>query len=702
MKKGIETFVAGAGKKDDAFTAPVEKKTEQQDLDEAIAAYRAEGQKFLDSHANLLKTFAGDTSLRFTLSDAFKINLETGEVHLATEWFHEQGYTHDQILWACLHELSHFLDLAEDTAGVKKTKERVVKKGAEFGAEIAKRYEEKLGKPPSDVTRKGFEQGGQQVYHSFYNIFDDISVNHRVGRRAPTYSEEGTGSSEVKRLYQEKLFPEKEYAKLPRHLQFEYALLREEMVKDEAPELSPEVEEILDTKIKFQGKEYTPREIAANFLRHRTGRDTKVKTRHVAIRYTLEPIFDRLVHEDLAEWEPKEPPPPPEGGEGAGEGGKESAPAQGEMPWDKEYREQKNRSIDQITEEEIDKWQTKHEEEKKKEEQENAKEEAMRKKSTQEKADEEQNRLNKEWQESQGVSNAEMAAYSDVERKIAPFLDDLSDLWRHIVYGSTRAIRRGMEGHFREGTELDIQEVIKKWAEIVTNGPDNVRVMNKMTSHEELIQRPELIRVRLVGDGSGSMDNEKRRVLEQCYVLLTSSLDQFNRYLNLTRKKTKSKLRVETEGWVFGNRAEKIQGGTGNLRGKDDRADAIKAFTKLGGDHGATYDHLAFEEIEKSLTDEDKEALKKEKLLDIVIEITDGGSSSEQATKESVERLGDAGLVVRAFQIGTPSHTDAKIFERIWMEDKKKPTGIFIGTKLEVLVPALAELLKSYLGRVQL
>jgi subtilisin family serine protease len=82
----------------------------------ALEDYSIAAQKFLDQYerSGFFATYAKDVSLKFRVGDSFMIDYESGTVHLDGSWFHERGFSNEQILWACLHELSHFIDLTDE------------------------------------------------------------------------------------------------------------------------------------------------------------------------------------------------------------------------------------------------------------------------------------------------------------------------------------------------------------------------------------------------------------------------------------------------------------------------------------------------------------------------------------------------------------------------------------------------------------
>ncbi len=707
--------------KDDKPFGVSEEDKEKQDLD----AYKKEAQDFIESRRRILTTFAKDISLSFRVSDGFFIDLEKGEINLDSKWFSEKDFSKNQILWGCFHELEHFRDLDADPEGVMKNFEHIKKQAKKTGEEILKKWEEKYGqsdlefidglkkqkplnpKKPEKGTMNAVERSAYKIHHTFYNIFDDINDNNNVARKAPAFEKETEGGQEIARLYREKLFRETDYSKLPRHLQFVYKLIREEMVNGENVILGEEVSEIMERKIKFQGKEFTPKEIVDNFIKPRKNRDTLASQRHFVLQKTLEPVFAELLMKDLSDWNPQKPEKQdnqPQQGEGDGTSGN---------PFEENYEDYDKNNPDQISEEDIENWVDNNKKEKENKEKAKAKQEKEENKTAQEKADEAQNQADKDWCERNGISEKTFGRFKKIEKEIEPYLMDLSRLWQKIIYGSSRKLERETQGYFKTGTELDMQKVIEEWPKIEEKKFEDVRVMKRTVSKEKLIEMPELIRVRLVGDMSGSMNQEKIHILQQCFVLIFSSLREFNTHLNLMRSKTKSKLEADTEGWIFGDEAEKIK----KLRSdsgqnyNDEQIEIIKAFEKLGSSGGYTFDHKAMDKINQSLSQEDRQKIKLKKVMEIVFEITDGGSTikvgndiinSSANMRPAVDNLLESGAIVRGFQIGKTSEEEKKIFNEVWNDGREEKKGEIVGEKIANLIPAVAEVLKKYLSNVKL
>jgi len=682
-------------------------------LSPEVLKLQAEAQQYIDTYKRFFQTFAKDVSLSFKMSDRFYINLENGEVNNDVRWYAEKDCSREQILWANLHELSHFLDLAEDQEGMNKNFDNIFDQAKKTGAMIEKKWQEKFGQTDPEFVEKmkkqqpispkkpektmnASERAAYDIHHTFYNVFDDIYVNNLVARKAPRFEYGQKGAPEdVSNLYKEKLFKGTDYSKSPRHLQFLYNLLREEMVKDEKVQVLEDVKEALDRKIKFMGKEYTPKEIVESFLKPKTGRKTSVTERSLVLRRTLEPVFMDLLKKDFEEWEP-EKPKEQKGGGGEGEGGGQGNPFQSD------YQEFEDKMPDKIDPEQIKDWVNK---DKKEKDEKKAKEEEQKKedqKSPEQKAKEAQERLDRAWCEKNNIPESVLKKFHRIEANVAPYLEELSQLWRRIIYGSSKIVERGKEGYFKTGTELSIPKVIEEWPKIEKKQFEEVRIFEREIQKEQLVRRPELIRVRLAGDLSGSMDSAKRAVLEKCTVLLLSSLHEFETYLNLSRAQTKSKLEVETEVWVFGDFAKKIKAQRKDLPGVDEQASIVKVYQGLGESLGGTNDNKALEAIEKSITLEEKEQIAKKKIMEIVIEITDGGSSDVGAAKKAVDKLLDEGVIARAFQIGAVSDSEKSDFNKVWNQGREEKCGEIVGTEIGNLIPAVTAVLQKYLGGVRL
>jgi hypothetical protein len=689
------------------------KKGDKKKAEVELEAYRREAQEMLDAHRSFFMSFGGDISLTYKLGSAFFIDLEKGEVNLATQWFMERGYSREQILWAVLHELSHFRDFANDPERMMSNFAYVRSRARETGATMMRKWEEKYKtsdsefieklKRPRPVSKKNptetmnaVEQAAYKIHHKFWNIFDDIFVNAAVSRRAPAYERGSAGGEEIRRLYREKLFAATNYQDCPRHLQFLYALLREEMVPGEMLELGDDARAALEEKMTYLGKRLNSREIIAAHIKPGKNKDVRVGERYFALKRTLEPIFLRLLAKDLEDWEPEKPL---EVEQQKGESDKEGM--EDSNPFKRYYDHFAKNKPDQIDEDEIINWAGEHDKEKKDIEDNAGRSKVDDAKSSDKKAADAQSAMDRKWCEEHRVPPRALKRFRRTEGEVAPYLEELSELWERIIYGSGRETHRAIEGHFKTGSELDIQKVIDEWPRVTGGEFDEARVMKRNVIHETIVRKPELIRVRIVADLSSSMDSEKRRILEQCVVLLLSSLREFNTKLNLTREQTKSRLTVDTEVRIFGSNTKKIKAFR-KESSEDEQVEIVQIFERLAENLRGTADHLALSAIERSIDEEERDRIRSGKTMDIVFEITDGGANIPTASARSVSKLIKEGFIVRSFQIGKVSEEESETFRKVWIDRRKEPLGEVVGENISNLTPAVVAALKRYLSNVRL
>jgi hypothetical protein len=384
-------------------------------------------------------------------------------------------------------------------------------------------------------------------------------------------------------------------------------------------------------------------------------------------------------------------------------------------PFEKEIKDWQENTIDQLPPEYMKDMFKKFEEVKEKKEEEVKKAKAVKQEeeekikaqdeetpggkaaSVQRKQDEQWAEKNASHEFSKEQLLANLARFKEVQREIAPYLEELSALWRHIIFGTSREVVRGMEGHFKTGDELDVQKTIEDWGSIQEGKFEQTKIFRKIEDREVVTQKPELIRVRIAGDMSGSMNSEKLEILQQAMVLIFSSLDEFQTHLNATRADTKSKLEVKTEGWVFNNSAEKI-------KSFDDKEnlEMVSVFDHFQVTRGSTYDNVVLSDILDSLSTDDEEKIKSGKIMDIVFEITDGGSSDWESAKEAVDKLVEKKIITRAFQIGQVSVGEQHTFDAVWNRGRDKSRGERVGVNISALIPAITKALKEYLGDVSI
>jgi hypothetical protein len=182
-----------------------------------------------------------------------------------------------------------------------------------------------------------------------------------------------------------------------------------------------------------------------------------------------------------------------------------------------------------------------------------------------------------------------------------------------------------------------------------------------------------------------------------------ASLKEFDSFLNISRSETKTKMKVDTEAWVFGDDAEKVKAFKADSgEQSDDTANIVKVLNELSAIRGGTYDNQALEKISKSLKPEDIKNISEKNIMDIVFEFTDGGSSDPDAARKSVDELNKIGVITRAFQIGVTDKDEKDAFNSVWNDNREDSFGEIVGSKIGNLIPAVVKALKKYLGNVRI
>lgn len=706
-------------------------KLEGEELDE----YIQEKNKILDNYQKFFTIFARDISLTHKMGNqGFSIDLEKGIINLDANWFAERNFSKEQIIWGVLHEISHFREMIDDPKGEKMTTEHLIRQAKLTGQILLKKWETAIGeknpeyidrlkqpvKEPKDKPEKwltNIEWTAYKIHHTFANVMRDIFVNNDISERIITFEEEDRGGQEVKRLYKEQLFKDTDYVNLPRHLQYVYKLIREEMVKDETVIVTPEVESALQKTFFIQGKRCSTTDIIQEYLRPISGKKANLTSRLAILENTLESVYNELLERDLKDWKPELPQnrrTDQNGGGGENSANDQDDTTQEEAedknnkksgsmgnPFADDYKKQDNNNPDKIDHSDIDKWLDKQAQDKKAD--------TEGEKTAEQKAKEAQEEMDKKWCADNKINRGSYRRYKEIENQVRPYMQSLSQLWKKIIYGSGRESFRQKEGFYRDG-ELFVPQAIEEWPKIIKGDYENIRIMKKDVEKERLVQKPELIRVHLVCDQSGSMfdidygDKESRKILalKQVYVQVMSSLNEFNNYLDLSRQSTKSKLKCETEAWVFGDKPEcKIIKPMTSKNPAKEMKSIIESIDWLGYDLGYTYDNVPLNEISQKISVEEQKKIAQGKILEIVIEITDGSSNDSHETKKAISALYKKGVIIRAIQIGA-DRDEQEVFNDIWNEGRPETLGQIIGYNYQKLPIVIAELLKKYLNNVKL
>ena len=99
---------------------------------------------------------------------------------------------------------------------------------------------------------------------------------------------------------------------------------------------------------------------------------------------------------------------------------------------------------------------------------------------------------------------------------------------------------------------------------------------------------------------------------------------------------------------------------------------------------------------------DDEERIRSGKIMDIVFEITDGGSSDPDSAKEAVDKLIEKKVITRAFQIGRVGAGEQQTFNAVWNSGRDKAHGERVGVDISALIPAITKAMKEYIGDISI
>ena len=684
--------------------------------------YYEMGRQFIESHQNLFYALAKDRSLKFEVGKGFKINLEKGTITLDVgdfkQW-QEKGLTEWQIVWSVCHEIAHYLDLREDPQGMLANFEYIRQKARELAPKVIEIWKNKWGSVPQHLTQNAPDGSAgtsrsmtgveafifEQLRRNVYNALDDIYVNRLVELFAAPFARDGSQYRQTTLLYRDYLFPTDphqpgvapkndldpaDFAGLPQSAQLCDALLRRAMVPEQTVLVSEEVGKVHGS----YRSEITRRmgvTVEREALQQATNPATK-KARTATARYNyyreiIEPQFIELFLKD-AENIPPPPPPLPPG----------AMPGQGESesnPWNLP-QEQSPDPIDEQTIKDFikqGKEKAKKDADKKKQEQ----------RTPEQRAADAQRDADNKLCEGKGVDPAAAHEYREIQAKTHEHIKAVSEVFESFIRDIEQRISLAWAEGFKSG-KLNVERFIKKYGHMLVEGGEQYIPWNALDTYDRreftsrLKLKPSRFRVRLVLDGSGSMDPNKIKALKQVVVLLSESLSWFEATMNL-RFKLKDPFVVDTEIRMFGDR-DKTRVVKSFSQGKptseDEWADRFAAFGQINGGWGGTCDAQPLSDISQNITSVYKEELEKGTTKDMVFEITDGGTQTQAETIDLIETLEKQHLTTRALLIGSPegSH-DAQIFAGTWGSRGESVPDI------SQLAGVVAKLLSGEIGKVK-
>ena len=705
---------------------------------------------FMRQHGRDLSVFAGDASLNYKTHntpgiDTAYFDPKEVSINIPESWLSNPEYNQPQLKWIQYHELGHFIDMRKNPEVFLDNFKKMEQDAERLARDIIARHPK--------VDKNKLEGYIYEAIHSLYNRLDDIYVNNLVGIRSPNYRS-GENAKDVSKLYIDKLgYSKTDISEIPPHEQFSVALLQDEMVGDTIgrAHVSDEVEAILAKK--RLGRNI--REIVDQKLKPTPNILVDPKDRYNLIRAVIQPEYCKLmmdfIEEKLCEEENMNFNQQDQGSESQdsqdsqqdqesdsqGSESQDSQDSQQDQESDSRGSEsqdsQDSQENDQIKNHshQADKDRKSSDQmdadtkadfldyyEENKDSEISIDEETVRQileffaeqqkidaMSPKEREDYLSKKQQEQFDEENDISSDERYIYESAKARIDKPRKEMRNFWKNLI-GKSIEYESHRVDQQRRG-KLNVNDFIDNYAQITESQKrgDN-REMN-IYSRNELeaipVEKPEKIEISLVVDGSGSMGGDKIKVARETAELLMLSIKDFNDYLNQTRRQTKSKLRADTEVFVFGSDFEKVKSFSEGKNVNIEEADIVKSISKINNEYGGTADYNPLNYISATINKDQRHKISQQKLKKIVFHITDGGSNNTQEAQLAVSRLIDEGVLSFAFQIGDVDSQERAEFEYVWnSQPNGLKMGMYIGENIASLPLELSKKLTEALKGIRL
>ncbi len=270
-----------------------------------------------------------------------------------------------------------------------------------------------------------------------------------------------------------------------------------------------------------------------------------------------------------------------------------------------------------------------------------------------------------------------VAAYQELEKRLAPFSDKMAQAWLEVVNNIAHKIEVFKEKYFRQG-KPDIKKLQKYLPRIeMGEDMDNKLIYEQFVEKVKTELRPKMLRVELLVDNSGSMYRNINEI-RMSIMLLNSSLRSFR---VLFRDKMKDILGAESDESIdlvcdteirsFGERArmikpfrfrdlsflepgknEKEEIAFPEIDINQEKIDTLRAFQKITASEGDTLDSESWGEIYNSHDERLKRLLAENKLTEVVFQISDGSIGGTGVATSIIKKIKQFGISNAGLGIG--------------------------------------------------
>lgn len=629
----IENYTSNLEPREDSETHKKDSGSTDEDIKRA--------EEFLtDVAPSLGRLFGMDLSI--SIGNGWATNMETGQVTADPRFFYERGYTSDMCVYATLHEVAaHLRELVTEP-------------------EVSERTIQFISQGPANSI--------------FHNIFSDIAGNNLIHTVLPK-----TMPEVAEQIYREKLFPEGEYSNIPRHLQFLYKIIRDEMIPDSQTTVRPEVDEAIQSLRNYEESnvdliKYTTNPIYYGEIEQSTREKITADKRFVIWKDIIFPIYERLLQQDKddpikdpnqseSNEECNQPDNPenqsesneennqPDNPENQGESKDASnqpeqsnQPSNGEkkgeqkdQPFKKYYEDyHQNRHPEPLTEKE-------HEEIHKHATQNRSKDTSVQKSenNTVEKNNE---FLDAQIQsETDGHTLAEQEQYKIEIIKWLDEIDEMREIYQSVINERIALKRKLSRKNYTEGAILDPNRLAQTFIDVQSgiDEPEAFKDYERQSGRMESTGKTDYV---FLFDVSGSMFGERSQAAAACSVIALEGLAGMQSDIEEAEKEHNLDLELDirTAIYSFASNAKQLKALSKKLDAKE-RYDTY--FDLINANGGGTRDFLALENVQNIESDSERKQ--------IIIVVTDGESDEPMRAKKAIDQLRSKGWLVYGISIGS-------------------------------------------------
>jgi Mg-chelatase subunit ChlD len=526
--------------------------------------------------------------------------------------------------------------------------------------------------PALNERIKAFEKKGKE-HAVFNNIFEDVAGNNLIHAALPRMKDVAA------QLYAERITPQDDFREIPRHMQFLYKILRQEMIPDSQTAVLPEVDAAIAELRDYQGQ--------GDLIKYGTA---VAKSAHQAMSATehfeiwtnlIHPVYVKLIEQDLedptfenkpGESDDKGQPGEQSGNQGEnqqegkgqpgdnqsdqGEAGQDgenkpgdqspigSKPANGqakspaEQQFGNYYQAMEDSHLDPISEEDLQTMTDQAQERQAK----------VESKSPSRVLSEQERRLDEKVRRETGHSLHEQRRYDADIVHWQPTIQEMRDVFQQVISQRVSQKRGLSRRTFSEGAVLDPDRLVQTFIDVRNNVPDPEAFKDYESRRGETntVGKTDYV---FVLDVSGSMQGQKAQNAAASVVIGLEGLAAMQRDIEEAEASHNLDLDLDirTAILTFGDNASVVKPLSTKVSPKE-RLDAYQAVTKPNA--SSTQDFLALEEIGTWSAEPDRRR--------IVIAVSDGGSNdgardTSPRARRAIDALRGQGWFVYGISIGS-------------------------------------------------